>query len=96
LNVLVIDNLSPILEGLFISILTVFLCLAVYLFPWLSKVMFPLTKSSSTTLSMILDDPSSTPGSIVDTADIPGKSLIFKRARSNPFFVTPVLSAFSR
>ena len=45
---------------------------------------------------MILDDPSSTPGSIVDTADIPGKSLIFKRARSNPFFVTPVLSAFSK
>ena len=45
---------------------------------------------------MILDDPSSTPGSIVDTADIPGKSLIFKRALSNPFFVTPVLKAFSK
>ena len=45
---------------------------------------------------MILDDPSSTPGSIEDTADTPGKSLIFRRARSNPFLVTPVLSAFSK
>ena len=48
------------------------------------------------TLSMILDAPSSTPGSIVDTADIPGKSLMFKSALSNPFFVTPVLKAFSK
>ena len=58
--------------------------------------MLPEIRSSSTTFSMILDDPSSTPGSIEDIADTPGKSFILRRARSNPFLVTPVLSAFSK